>query len=99
MSFVSDEGTFITLTDEDGNEIELEYVDTVEFNGHVYLSFFPVVSPEEQEAAEESDEYGLIILKVVADNGDEEELVTVDDETELNAVYDLFMESLFEEEE
>jgi ATP synthase F1 epsilon subunit len=34
-----------------------------------------------------------------ADNGEEEELVTVDDEQELNAVYDLFMEALFDEDE
>ncbi len=93
------DSTFITLTDEDGNEIELEYVDTVEYNGAVYLSFFPAVSEEDAAAAEESDDYGLIILKVVADNGEEEELVTVDDEQELNAVYDLFMEALFDEDE
>lgn len=94
---MSDEGTYITLTDEDGNEIELEYIDTVEYNGAVYLCFYPADAPE--EPSEEDDGYGLIILKVVADNGEEEELVTVDDEDELNAVYNLYMESLFEEEE
>ena len=87
--------TYITLTDEDGTEIELEYVDTVEFNGCVYMSFFPVISEEEENGEED----GLIILKVVSDNGEEEELVTIDDEQELNAVYDLFMEALFEDEE
>ena len=93
------ESTFITLTDEDGNEIELEYLDTVEYNGAVYMSFFPTIPEgEEESAVENSEEYGLIILKVVSDNGEEEELVTIDDEAELNAVYDLFMERLFEEE-
>ena len=94
------ESTFITLTDEDGNEIELEYLDTVEYNGAVYMSFFPTIPEgEEESAVENSEEYGLIILKVVSDNGEEEELVTIDDEAELNAVYDLFMESMFEDEE
>ena len=93
------ESTFITLTDEDGNEIELEYLDTVEYSGAVYMAFFPTIPEDEAESAEDNEDYGLIILKVVSDNGEEEELVTIEDEAELNAVYDLFMESLFEDEE
>ena len=34
---------FITLTDEDGNDIELEYVDALEVDGQTYMAFFPVV--------------------------------------------------------
>ncbi len=93
------ESTFITLTDEDGNEIELEYLDTLEYNGAVYMSFFPTIPEDEADSAEDNDDYGLIILKVVSDNGDEEELVSIEDEAELNAVYDLFMEALFEDED
>ena len=37
---------FITLTDEDGNDIELEYVDALEDNGQTYMAFFPTVDPE-----------------------------------------------------
>ena len=62
------ESTFITLTDEDGNEIELEYLDTLEYNGAVYMSFFPTIPEEEADSAEDNDDYGLIILKVVSDN-------------------------------
>ncbi|HIS51724.1 MAG TPA: DUF1292 domain-containing protein [Candidatus Onthomonas avicola] len=93
------ESTFITLTDEEGNEIELEYLDTVEYNGAVYMSFFPTIPEGEEESAVDDEDYGLIILKVISDNGEEEELVTIEDEAELNAVYDLFMETLFEEED
>ena len=32
---------FITITDEDGNDIELEYVDALEHNGVTYMAFFP----------------------------------------------------------
>lgn len=32
---------FITLTDEDGNEIELEYVDAIEVDGQTYMAFSP----------------------------------------------------------
>ncbi len=93
------ESTFITLTDEDGNETELEYLDTLEYNGAVYMSFFPTIPEDEADSAEDNDDYGMIILKVVSDNGDEEELVTIENEAELNAVYDLFMEALFEDED
>ena len=33
---------FITLTDEDGNDIELEYVDALELDGQTYMAFFPL---------------------------------------------------------
>ena len=34
---------FITITDEDGNEFELEHLDTLEYNGETYMAFFPTV--------------------------------------------------------
>ena len=37
---------FITLTDEDGNDIELEYVDALELDGQTYMAFFPVVEDD-----------------------------------------------------
>lgn len=85
---------FISITDEDGNEFELEHVDTIEYNGQVYMAFFPADTGEESEDEEES---GLIILKVVDVDG-EEQLSTLDSEEELEAVYDKFMELLFEED-
>ena len=78
---------FITLTDDEGNEFVLEYVDALEKDGVTYMAFFPAV---EDEADEESEDYGLVILKSVVENG-EELLATVDDEAELDAVYELFM--------
>lgn len=92
-------GTFITLTDEEGNEIELEYLDTLEYNGAVYMAFFPTV-PEgvDPESLEDDEEYGLIILKVVNLDG-EDQLETIADEEELQAVYDQFSEELFADEE
>ena len=86
---------FITLTDEDGNDIELEYVDALEYNGTTYMAFFPTV---EEDAEEDEEEYGLIILKSEMENG-EETLVTIEDEDELNTVYEKFMEQLLEDEE
>ena len=81
---------FVTLTDEEGNDIELEYIDALEHNGTTYMAFFPVVENE--------DEYGLIILKSETVDG-EEMLANVVDEDEINEVYDLFMEQMMEDEE
>jgi len=86
---------FITLTDDDGKDIELEYVDALEYQGKTYMAFFPVV---EEGADEEDEEYGLVILRSETENG-EDFLVTVDDEQELDTVYDLFMEQILEGEE
>lgn len=95
-------GDFISLTDEDGNEIELEHLDTLEYNGAVYMAFFPAEYADEDgnapEEEDDEDESGLIILKVIQADG-EEQLATLDDEKELEAVYAQFMESLFEDEE
>ena len=87
---------FITLTDEDGNDIELEYVDAIEVDGQTYMAFFPTVDDEADEAA--AEEFGLVILKSITENG-EELLSTLDSDEELNRVYDLFMEQLMDDED
>lgn len=86
---------FITITDEDGNEFELEHVDTIEYKGQVYMAFFPA---DTGESSENDEEAGLIILKVISEDG-EEQLSTLDTEEELEEVYDQFMETLFQDEE
>ena len=85
--------SIVTIVDEEtGEEIELEFIDALEYNGTVYRAFFPVVDEDGEE------EQGLIILKAEMD-GDEELLVQIEDEDEINTVYDLFMEQLFEDED
>ena len=83
---------FITVTDEDGSEFELEHVDTIEYKGQVYMAFFPA------DTGEDDEDTGLIILKVIDVDG-EEQLSTLDTEEELEEVYDQFMEALFQDEE
>ncbi len=87
--------SFITLIDDEGQEIELEYIDALEYKGQVYMAFLPVIA-EDEEINEE--EYGTLILKSEMVNG-EEMLVPIEDEEELNAVYELFEKDLFEDEE
>ena len=85
---------FVTITDEDGNDIELELVDALKHKGQTYMAFFPAL---EEDDDEDGEEIGLIILKSITENG-EELLSTLDSDEELNEVYDLFMEQLFEED-
>ena len=87
---------FITVTDEDGNDIELELLDVLEHKGQTYMAFFPAVP--EDETDEDSEDYGMVILKSIKEDG-EELLSTLDSEEELTEVYDLFMELLFQDEE
>lgn len=87
--------TFITVTDEDGREIVLEFIDALEYNGQQYQAFFPA----ETEGEDEDDpDNGLVILKVIHEDG-EDLLSTLDSDEELDAVYDLFTESLFDEDD
>lgn len=83
---------FISVTDDEGNEFELEHLGTLEREGTTYMCFVPADMDEEDE------DFGLIILKVIEENG-EELLADVDDEDELNRVYEQFMEELFADEE
>lgn len=90
---------FITLTDEDGTEFELEHLDTLELNGETYMAFLPAEYEDADPSQElEEEDMGLIILKVIEENG-EEQLSTLDSESELEAVYERFMELLFADEE
>ena len=83
---------FITIVDEDGVEYELEVLTALEWNGFSYLAVIP--------AGENKDEFELevSVLKSVEEDG-ESILTAIEDETELQAVYDLIMDSLYEEEE
>ena len=85
---------FITVTDEDGNDFELEHLDTLEYNNEVYMAFFPAVSEDAQEGEPadidlDDEEYGLIIMKVVEEDG-EELLSTLDSDEELDLIYNQF---------
>ena len=83
---------FVSITDDEGNEFELEHLGTLEYNGQEYMAFVPADMDEDDE------DFGLILLKVIEEGG-ETLLADVDNETELNAVYEKFMEELFEDDE
>ncbi|MBR5122625.1 MAG: DUF1292 domain-containing protein [Anaerotignum sp.] len=82
---------FITIVDEDGTEYELEVLSTLEYNGCTYMAVIPAESETELELE-------VSILKSIEEDG-EPILVGIDDEEELQTVYDLIMDQLYEEEE
>ena len=83
---------FISITDEEGKEYELEVLAELDYNGGHYLALIPAADDEETEELEVS------ILKQTEENG-ETILLTVDDDTELENVYNAFMDLIYEEEE
>ena len=90
---MSDYGNdFVVLTDDEGNSFELEHLDTLEIDDETYMAFLPA------DMSEDDEDFGIIILKVIEEDG-EEIFGSVDDEDELNRVYERFMEILFDEEE
>ena len=85
------ENNYFTLTDEDGNEIEFEVIGQYQKNGEQYFAMIPV---EDEDDSNDILEY--VILKLAKD-GDEEILVTVDDDDELDDIADYF-DDLFSQE-
>ena len=83
---------FITIVDDDGNEFELEVLSELEYNGCTYLAVIPAAESQEELELEVS------ILKSTEEDG-ENILSAIEDEAELEAVYDLIMDSLYDEEE
>ena len=82
---------FITIVDEDGTEFELEVLTTLEYNGCSYMAVIPATDEEEEDLE-------IAILKSVEEDG-ESILCAIEDEQELQTVYDLMMDALYEEEE
>ncbi len=82
---------FITITDEDGIEYELEVLATLDYNNSTYLALIPAMD-------DESEDLEVSILKSVTEDG-EDLLCAIEDATELQTVYDLMMDQLYDEEE
>ncbi len=83
---------FITIVDEDGTEFELEVLSTLEYNGFTYLAVIPA-----DDSHPELDSLEVSILKTIEEDG-EDILTAIEDEEELETVYNLVMDSLYEED-
>ena len=82
---------FVTLIDEDGNEVEFEHIDTEEYEGTTYLAYIKAELDVEEDA-----EVG--IMQIVEENG-EEMLEAVEDDEIADAVFNILMERAEAEED
>ena len=82
---------FMTIVDEDGTEFELEVLSSLEYNGFTYLAVIPAGYEEETDPE-------VSILKSTEEDG-EPLLCAIEDDEELEAVYNLIMDQLYEEDQ
>ena len=83
----------ITIVDDDGTEFELELLDTMDYKGQTFTAFLPA------NMDEDDPDYGIIILRSVIDENGDELFESIDDDDELQDVYEHFSVLLFDDEE
>ena len=79
----------VILNDEDGNEVQFEFLDLVELDDEEYVVLLPITEEGDEEEGE------VVILKVEDtddEDSDEESYVSVEDEEVLNKIFEIFKE-------
>ena len=84
---------FVTMVDENGEEFVLELLETIDYKDASYTAFLPA------DLDENDLDYGLVLLRNAVDENGEEVYDTIDDDDELDEVYEQFMRILFDDEE
>ena len=75
-----EESSILSLTDENGEETQFEYLDCIEYNGKEYL----VLLPAEEDANQ------IVILEIEPVDEENENYVAVESEETLDKVYAIF---------
>lgn len=89
---MENEASIVTLLDEEGNEHAFEHIDSFPFNGETYVVLAPT---DEEIAAGEADE--VLIFTLDTDEEGNETLLLVEDEAELDMVYEEFKSQMQDE--
>lgn len=76
-----------TLTDEEGNESDFEFIGRIELDNNTYVALIPV----------EGDEEEYVILKVEKDEDGDEVLITIEDDEEFDKAADAFEDEFMAE--
>lgn len=82
----------LTIEDEEGNLFELEVLGSFEHNDQEYLAALPA------DMEETDPDFGIILLRIEEEDG-AEVYASIDDDDELDAVYQTYMQILMEEDE
>lgn len=77
-----EETNIILLTDENGEDVEFEYLDCIDYEGKEYLVLMPTEEPSTE----------IVILEVEPVDEENENYLSVNDECVLNSVYGIFKE-------
>ena len=86
----------ITLTDENGEDMDFEFLDQIDYEGKRYAVLLPPI--EDVEGEEENEDEEVLILQVEEGGNDEaESYVFVDDDDILSSVFDIFKEKFKDE--
>ncbi|AEE95885.1 DUF1292 domain-containing protein [Mahella australiensis] len=88
-----DEENIVTLIDEDDNEVQFEHILTLEIDNKEYVLLSPL------EPMEDLGQDEAIVLRIEQDENGEDIYVSIDDEDEMQAVYDAYMEIISDEED
>ena len=93
---VEEEIEIITLTDENGEDMDFEFLDQIDYEGKRYAVLLPPI--EDVEGEEENEDEEVLILQVEEGGNDEaESYVFVDDDDILSSVFDIFKEKFKDE--
>ncbi len=84
---------FVTMVDDNGEEFVLEMLESIDYKDKTYTAFLPA------DLDEDDPDYGLILLRNAVDENGDEVYDTIDDDDELNDVYEQFMRILFDDED
>lgn len=82
LELMEEESSILTLTDENGENIDFEYLDCIELEGVEYLVLLPADAVDTE----------IVILQVEPVDEENENYLSVEDEGVLNAVYNIFKE-------
>lgn len=83
----------VVLIDENGDEVEFEHLDTIEMNGNEYV----VLIPLDEESEDDQEEEEVVILKVEHNEDGDDSFVTIEDDDELDEVFEEFKSRMEEE--
>ena len=83
---------YLTIEDEEGNTFELEVLGGFDFEDRSYMAALPA------DMEETDPDFGIILLRIEEEDG-EEIFASIDDDDELDRVYEYYMQFILEDEE
>jgi len=81
----------IILSDENGEDVQFEFLDLIEYDSEEYIVLLPAIEEGEDDDGE------VVILKVEDTDSEDESYVSVDDEEVLNKVFEIFKDKFKDE--